>query len=85
MVTKTIQEWEVTISITRTLRYPIEDNEDKKDFTKWANSGKGKQHMQSDFVKRLNCYGYPLNADMEIEEVELKEYEVKSTDTDTRV
>ena len=85
MATKIIREWEVTVSITRAIRYPIEDNEDKDDVIKWANSLDGNRLIQGDFLKRLNCYSYPRNADMFIGEVDLKETEVKSTDTDPRV
>jgi len=85
MVTKLVQEWEVTATITRTFTYPIEDGEDKEEFKKWAQSPKGKQHIQGDFIKHLNCYSFPKNADMYIDDVELKETEVKSTDTDPRV
>ena len=85
MVTVIVKEWEITVSITRTIRYPIEDNEDKEEMIKWANSVEGKRYIQTDFVKRLNCYSYPCTADMSIDDIELKEYEVKSTDTDPRV
>lgn len=90
MVTATISKWQVTVVITRTLGYPIEDNENKEEFTEWAQSVKGRQHIQKDFVNHLNCYGVPAfwgkkNAEMEVEEVELKEYEVKSTDTNSSV
>jgi len=85
MVTKIVQEWEVTISITRTLTYPLEDvGEDKDDFKKWARTPKGKQYIQGDFIKKLNCYSFPKNADMTIDDVELKETEVSSWDTDSR-
>jgi len=85
MGTAIIPKWQITVTITRTLEYPIEDGEDKEDVRKWASSKEGKQFIQPDFIKHLNCYSYPRNADMEVEEVELKEYEVKSTDTDPRV
>ena len=81
----TMREWEVTVSITRSMKYPIEDNEGEEEIIKWANSLIGKRHIQADFTRRLNCCGFPRNADMIIEEVELKETEVKSTDTDPRV
>jgi len=80
-----IREWEITVSLTRTFTYPIEDSEDKDEFKKWAQSPRGKQYIQGDFVRYLNCYSRPKNADMVIDDVELKETEVKSTDTDPRV
>lgn len=85
MVTKIIKEWEITVSITRTFTYPLEDNENKDDFCTWAQSQTGKQFLQNDFIRHLNCYSYPRNGDMSIEDIELKETEVKSTDTDPRV
>ena len=85
MVTAIAREWEITATITRTLKYPIEDNEGKEDIDKWANSLEGKRFIQADFTKHLNCFSFPRNADMIIEDIELKETEVKSTDTDPRV
>ena len=85
MVTKTIRKWAITVSVTRTLEYYVEEFEDKEEARAWANSREGKKFIQSDFIRHLNCYSYPRNADMEAVEVELKEYEVKSTDTDPRV
>lgn len=85
MATAIIPKWQIVVTITRVLEYPIEDNENKGEIRKWASSPEGKRFIQVDFIKHLNCYSYPKNADMEVEEVELKEYEVKSTDTDTRV
>ena len=85
MTTKVIQKWEVTVSITRTLEYPIEDMENKEQFIEWAESLNGKRHIQNDFIKRLNCYGCPRTADIFIDDVELKSFEVRSTDTDPRV
>ena len=85
MVTTLVREWEITVTITRILKYPIEDNEGKEDVGKWANSLEGKRFIQEDFRKHLNCYSFPRNADMIIEDIELKETEVKSTDTDPRV
>lgn len=70
MATKTEQEWKVTISITRTLRYPIEDNEGIEEFKKWAKTPEGRELIQQNFIKRLKCYGYPLNADIEIVDIE---------------
>ena len=85
MITKIVREWEVTATITRTLKYPIEDNESKEDIIKWANSVEGKRYIQQGVIKNLNCFSYPRNADIEVSEVELKETEVKSTDIDPRV
>lgn len=85
MVTKILQEWEIIASIIRTLKYPIENNEGKEDFVKWANSVEGKRYIQSDFIKRLNCYSYPRNADMIIDDIEIKETVVRSSDTDPGV
>ena len=85
MATAIIPKWRITVTVTRTLEYSVDDNESEEDVRKWASSLEGKRFIQPDFIKRLNCYSWPRNADMEVEEVELKEYEVKSTDTDPRV
>ena len=85
MVTALVQEWGITVTITKILKYPIEDNEGKEDIDKWANSLEGKRCIQEDFRKHLNCYSFPRNADMTIDEIELKETEVRSIDTDPRV
>lgn len=70
MATKTTQEWEVTISITRTLRYPIEEYEGIDEFKKWVKTPEGREIIQKNFSERLKCYGYPLNADIEIVDIE---------------
>ncbi len=85
MVTNIVKEWEVTVSITRTLKYSVEDFEDANEFKKWANSLDGNKFIQNDFVKGLKCYPFPKNADLIVDDVILKDYEVKSTDTDLRV
>jgi len=85
MVITLVREWEIAVTITRILRYPIEDNEGEEDIGKWANSLEGKRFIQRDFITYLNCYSFPRNADMIVEDIELKETEVKSTDTDSRV
>jgi len=85
MTIKIIQEWEIIVSIERKLIYPFEDNEDKKEMMRWAKSLEGGRYIQFDFIKNLNCYSYPRNADMFIKNVELKEIEVNSRDTDSRV
>ena len=73
MTSTTIKEWEVTVSITRTLKLPVDDNEGKEELIKWANSLDGKSYIKADFIKGLRCFGFNCNADMVIEEVELKE------------
>uniref|UniRef100_A0A6M3Y3V6 Uncharacterized protein n=1 Tax=viral metagenome TaxID=1070528 RepID=A0A6M3Y3V6_9ZZZZ len=85
MVMIVAKEWEITVSITRTLKYPVEDNEMAEDIWTWANSLDGRGCIQGDFIKRLSSFRHPKNADMTIDDIELKETEVKSTDTDSRV
>jgi len=85
MVTAIIPKWQVVVSITRTLEYPVEDYENKDEFRSWAITEDGRKFIQSDFIRHLNSYSYPRNADLEVEYMELKEYEVKSTDTDPRI
>jgi len=85
MATAKIPMWQITVTITRELEYPVEDGEDKDAFYEWAYSQVGKKMIQFDFIKHLNCLTSLYNAEMEIEGVELKEYEVKSTDTDPGV
>ena len=80
-----VREWEITVSVTRAIKYPLEDNEDKEEVVTWANSQEGKHYIQDTFIKGLNCYSYPRNAEMTIDEVTLRETEVRSTDTDPRV
>jgi len=67
------KEWEVTISITRTMKYPVEDNEDAEAFKQWVKSLNGKRHIQSDFIKDLRCSSYPINADLEVVDIILKD------------
>ena len=80
-----IKEWKINVSINRDLIFPREDNETNEEFIKWATSSNGTQAIQEDFTSKLRCYGYPKNADLILEDIELKETEVKSSDADPKV
>lgn len=85
MVTKIIREWEVTVSICRTINFPMEDGETKEQMEKWVRSEDGRSCIAPYFTKHMSLGGYSRNADLDFVEVNLKETEVKSTDTDSRV
>ncbi len=85
MVTKIVQEWEATIRLTHPLKWPVEDDEDKETFRKWLNTAEGQKDIWEEFRKNMRINPYRVNTDIEILELELKETEVKSTDTDPRV
>ena len=84
----TEQVWLVTVSLTRELEFPLEDNESKEEMEKWLKSEGGKQAIANDFKKGMRVdyrsFGR-ANTDITIEEIELKEYEVSKYDTDPRV
>ena len=85
MVTKIVQEWEVTVSICRTITFPVEDGETKEEMEKWVRSDDGRSCIVPYFTKQLSMSGYSRNADLDFVEVNLRETEVKSMDTDPRV
>jgi len=86
MGTKLVKEWKVTISLTRELMWPVEYGEGEETFREWLFSEDGRKHIKDDFFKGMRLTGvFSKNTDLEIDEIELKETEVKSTDTDPRV
>lgn len=85
MVTKIMREWKVTVTLTRTLTWPVEDGENKETFEEWLRSPEGRVHIKDEFRKGMWMTGGHRNTDVEIDDVELTETEVKSTDTDPRV
>lgn len=81
MTTATIPEWKVTISLTRILTWPVEDDEDKETFRKWLRTSEGYGYIKTEFLKNMRLDGFGANTDVEIDEIELKENEVSSWDT----
>ena len=82
MATTIIPEWEVTISLTRTLTWPVEDNEDEETFREWLRSNEGLGSIKDEFLKGIRLTRSLFrNTTVEIEEIELKENEVNSWDT----
>lgn len=88
MTSKIIQEWEVTLSVTFPIKFPVEDNESEEEFRKWLRSAEAytyiEKHLHRVTLKRWNFLLHHY-ATMGIDEIELKETEVKSTDTHPRV
>ena len=85
MVVNNVKEWVVTISLARTLKFPVEEGEDEEIVRAWLGSTEGCDCIKADFTKGMQITGYHRNTDIEVVEIELKETEVKSTDTDPRV
>lgn len=90
MTISTEREWEVTVSLTGVLSLPWEDDDTAAIVEQYLerSAGRGeivdqfrKLHNQRDLGLRLN--GYPV--DVTIDDIELKETEVQSSDTDPRV
>ena len=79
------KEWEVTLSLTRTLKFSVEEGEDEEEFRAWIDSDDGCNRIRDDFTKGMQTTGYYGNTDVEVIEIELAETEVKGTDTDPRV
>ena len=81
-----LREWEVTLSVTFTTDFPIEDGEDKEAFRKWLQSKEGCAQIERELKGiRFNHRPYSHNAEINIDDIVLLETEVKSTDTDPRV
>ncbi len=86
MGTVIIREWEVTVSVTITFTEPIEDDEGEDAFRAWLLSPAGYAEVEKELKRaRLNPKRFPHVGEMEIDNIEVKETEVKSTDTDPRV
>lgn len=85
MASTIIREWEVTITITRTLQFPYENFESEGEFRAWLKSEEGLKALQQDFTKGLHLYGYIKNAEIELYDLNIKENQINSWDTDPRV
>lgn len=90
MTISTEREWEVTVSLTGVLSVPWENYDTAAIVEQYLGRSEGRGEIASQFKKlhsqgglglRLN--GYPV--DVTIDDIELKETEVKSSDTDPRV
>jgi len=75
-----VRTWEVTVSLQRTLSIPVEDNEDKDEVIAWLNSAYGKKYILFLVVKNARVGDWSANADLYIDEVELKEGIVTKAD-----
>ena len=72
--------WEVTVTLQRTISMPVEDGEDKKALTAWLKTDIGLKHALNLVVSNARVGDWSANADLFIDEVELKEEEVTATD-----
>lgn len=80
-----IEQWEDDITISLTLKYPVEDNENKEEHRKWLYSKEGREYILNDFRKSIRYSMLPSSMEIEVVETRLTETEVRSTDTDPRV
>ena len=79
------REWEVTVSLTRTITIPFEGNEDEEGLRDWLMMPSGEKYILDSVMKHLRITDMNKNTNMHIDDIYLKEYEVSKYDTDPRV
>ncbi len=84
MVTKIVEEWEVDVTITRTLVLPMEAGEQPDDVRKWLRTD-GYKELRREFQRGMQFSMLPRDVEFDIDEIRVRETEAKSTDTDPRV
>lgn len=75
-----VRTWEVTVSLQRTISMAIEDNEGKEELRTWLKTADGKKYALGLVIKNARVGDWSANADLYIDEVELKEEEVTKAD-----
>ena len=85
-----IRDWEVTVSVTGVIILPGEDDDTPEIVKQYLGRSEGRgeivsqfAHLQRQSYGGLRLNGYPV--DITIDDIELKETEVKHSDADPRV
>ena len=86
MAVKIVREWQAYITLGWTFTVPVEsEGETPEEVKKWLRSTEGYEFIKGEFRPALRPNLRQGGIDMEIEDITLKETEVRGTDTDPRV
>ena len=83
-----VKKWRVGITLYAPVEFSYDDGDTEQSIREWLKSPNGKDYIADLFPKRIKDSSKFKYAEAEVEsidDIELKEYEVSSYDTDPRV